>query len=268
VNFFKDDEEGRTPLHVAAEGGHTDCIQALVEAGALLELKVMTSKVTPLHLAVTYGHQPAYDLLMSSGSDIQAANAFGNTCLHLASVRGHIALMEDILQKGAQVNAQNNLGATPLLMACYSEGEPVDVAGKLVPSGADCNIFDTNNITPVMAAVQQKEVGLVKLFISSGANVSIADRFGKTPLNYAQLGGHEELIKLVSDAMPAADEEGTEDRMGPLAGKRIEDAKAFAEGQDGSTAPPAPSDSVDQPVSPTEPAATPVAAEAAPVAAS
>ena len=51
---FARDEEGRMPQHLAAKGGHTACLQALLDAGADLEAADRYG-LTAVHLAAGSG---------------------------------------------------------------------------------------------------------------------------------------------------------------------------------------------------------------------
>ena len=54
-----------TPLHLAARAGHSDCVEALLEAGAI-RWQQDSHGDTPLHWAVRQGHHAAVDLLLSA----------------------------------------------------------------------------------------------------------------------------------------------------------------------------------------------------------
>ena len=74
------DENGLTPLHLAAVGNENPAvIAALLEAGADLKARNKDG-MTPLHLAAWFNGNPAViAALLEAGADPKARDEFGNT---------------------------------------------------------------------------------------------------------------------------------------------------------------------------------------------
>lgn len=62
-----DPQRGCTALHMAADGGHEDCLRALVERGASVEA-ADTLGLTALHWAAAAGREPCLQALLDAGS--------------------------------------------------------------------------------------------------------------------------------------------------------------------------------------------------------
>jgi protocatechuate 3,4-dioxygenase beta subunit len=82
------DEQGRTPLHLAAEGGHADVVRALLEVKADVNARDKAGR-TPLHLAAEGGHRDAVEALLAAGADVNATDLKGQTPTGLAVQNGH-----------------------------------------------------------------------------------------------------------------------------------------------------------------------------------
>mmetsp|Transcript_35855 Transcript_35855/g.65784 ORF Transcript_35855/g.65784 Transcript_35855/m.65784 type:complete len:301 (-) Transcript_35855:20-922(-) len=68
----------RSALHLAAAAGHADAVEALVAAGASINLK-SAAQTTPLHLAVLNGHMPCVQKLLAAGADMHSRNGLGHS---------------------------------------------------------------------------------------------------------------------------------------------------------------------------------------------
>ncbi|PSN58644.1 ankyrin, partial [Corynespora cassiicola Philippines] len=64
----KKDQDGWTPLHWAAWGGHETVVRLLIDHGANIDAK-STERETVLHLAASGGNEAVAQLLVDSGAD-------------------------------------------------------------------------------------------------------------------------------------------------------------------------------------------------------
>lgn len=73
-----DDEDGRTPLHLAASQGHADVVRALVGWPGVDMAACDDDDKTPLHLAAAAGHHLVVQILVDSGqADVNATDDQG-----------------------------------------------------------------------------------------------------------------------------------------------------------------------------------------------
>ena len=76
-------EDGATPLHLAANGGHTETAMTIIRAGADVEAR-NEDGATPLHLAANGGHTETAMTIIRAGADAEARNEDGFTPAWLA----------------------------------------------------------------------------------------------------------------------------------------------------------------------------------------
>lgn len=59
------------------------------------------------------------------------------------------------------------------------------------------NLTDYDNQTPLFHSCIEGKINIVELFIAQDANINVIDRFGHTPIYYAQKNGHKKIVKLL-----------------------------------------------------------------------
>lgn len=80
------DLSGMTPLHWAADRGHVEAVQLLINAGASTKSKDSEGQ-TALHYAASCGHGKVVNILLEAGSDPEAIDNDGERPVDLASVK-------------------------------------------------------------------------------------------------------------------------------------------------------------------------------------
>lgn len=111
---------GTSPLHLAAQNGHSDAADILLKAGASRDTRNKVDR-TPLHFASIEGHLPIVTLLISNGAEIDAKDLLKMTPLHWSVERGHYDVVEYLLAHGADVNLHSKFDKTPIDIA-YDNG--------------------------------------------------------------------------------------------------------------------------------------------------
>lgn len=107
---------------------------------------------TPLLVAVREGYDDIANALIAAGANVNIRNAEGQTLLHLAALDedyGNARTARLLLKLGADINARDEAGCTPLHQAAGSHFAP---GVRLLASGADVNAHDAEGHTPLYAA--------------------------------------------------------------------------------------------------------------------
>ena len=202
VDEGDDSWPGMTPLHYAADEGHTEVVELLIANGVEVNGKDEDGRI-PLHFAANSGHKEVVELLIANGADVNARDDDGGTPLdytddetadllrkhdgktgdwfkagesiHMAVGVGHIEAVKQHLAAGTDVNAKNEWEGTPLHMAAY-EGEK-EIAELLIANGADVNAKDRGGFMPLDVAIINENTEIVDLLRKhdgkSGAEDSI-----------------------------------------------------------------------------------------------
>ena len=104
--------DGRTALHQAAAVGNVKVLEMLIAQGALVNAK-NSSGETPLHLAARFGHLPAAKYLVKCGALINEKTKFTRaTPLMAAAEMGHENIIRMLMISGAERDAKDAFGKT------------------------------------------------------------------------------------------------------------------------------------------------------------
>ncbi|CAG4944445.1 unnamed protein product [Colias eurytheme] len=96
---------GHTALQAAAQNGHVDVIQRLVEAGAEADAEDRDGDRAVHHAA--FGDEPAaLRALAAAGADLNARNRRRQTPLHIAVNKGHLGVVRTLLQLAVHPSLQ------------------------------------------------------------------------------------------------------------------------------------------------------------------
>uniref|UniRef100_A0A8C7A4H6 Poly [ADP-ribose] polymerase n=1 Tax=Nothoprocta perdicaria TaxID=30464 RepID=A0A8C7A4H6_NOTPE len=206
-----------TPLHEAAAKGKYEICKLLLKHGADPTKKNRDGN-TPLDL-VKEGDTDIQDLLRGDAALLDAAKkgclarvqklctqenincrdtqGRNSTPLHLAAGYNNLEVAEYLLEHGADVNAQDKGGLIPLHNAA-SYGH-VDIAALLIKYNTCVNATDKWAFTPLHEAAQKGRTQLCALLLAHGADPTMKNQEGQTPLDLATA---DDIRALLVDAMP------------------------------------------------------------------
>ena len=148
-----------------------------------IELKKVKDEQSLRH-ALTIKEMEKY---LKEGVDINAQASDGNTALMIASVNNKPDIVKFLLEHGADPNIKNDAGNTAL----YLLGAPSankQILELLLSHDANPNVKMAGGKTPLFLATMRynADPDLVKLLLDSGADRSIPDNAGITPLEWIQ----------------------------------------------------------------------------------
>jgi len=131
----------------------------------------------PLYYATMCGFYSLTEYLLSTPSqDVNRRGGSYATPLHAALVKGHFEIVSLLLRHGADPNGCDEEGLTPLHRVSQG-GHPV---------------------------IAQSLLKIARLLLGSGADMDVYDRQGWTPLHTAAKNGHYEMVKLLLEFRPDA----------------------------------------------------------------
>lgn len=164
------DAHGWAPLHLAAVHGFSELVTLLLDAGSDVNAYHQNDGRTALHRAAEGGEAGVVELLLARNASPNAATTDGDTPLHLAAAGGHTGCARALVAAGGgSVDAQSASGLTPLAMAAMGARE--ETCAALLEAGADVNLSDENGWAPLHHAAALRAASLCALLVLHGAAV-------------------------------------------------------------------------------------------------
>ena len=127
-------------LIAAAELGDENGILQALEHGANINYQESSELETALIKAAENGHLNAVQVLLENKAVISVRNRLGWTALHQAAFYGHAKIVEAMIEHGGDVDIKNGQQETPVMLAaCYGRVRAVKV---LLDHGARADCCD------------------------------------------------------------------------------------------------------------------------------
>jgi uncharacterized protein len=165
------DAGGRTALLAATQGNHIEAARALIRAGADVNAKDGIDD-SPYLLAGARGHAGILRLTLAAGADLKSTNRYGGTALTPACHYGHVEAVRVLLGTRIDLNHVNRLGWTCLLEAVIlGDGGPrhTEIVRLVLEAGANPSLGDAQGVTPLAHARQRGQKAIVDLLVTAGA---------------------------------------------------------------------------------------------------
>ncbi len=194
-------ERERDLVH-AAERGEIDAVRKLVAEGAQINWRDYRGR-TALLAATQRNRVEVARFLIQEGADVNAKDLIQDSPFLLAGALGRLALLRLMIPAGADLTDTNRFGGTALIPAAH-RGH-VEAVKFLLTTKIDVNHVNNLGWTALMEAVVLGDGGaahteIVKLLVAAGANTTIADRDGITPLQHATKRGYSGMVRILSAA--------------------------------------------------------------------
>jgi ankyrin repeat protein len=113
----------------------------------------------------------------------------GDTALHMAAAAFRRPVAEILVAHGADCRARNRRGAEPLHYAAdanrWDPAPQAETIEYLISVGANPNALDSSGVAPLHRAVRTRSFAAVRALVDGGANATLPNKRGSTPLQLA-----------------------------------------------------------------------------------
>jgi ankyrin repeat protein len=188
------DATGASAILVAAYNMKPDVVQALLEAGAAVDI---------FEASVLGKVDRIQEILQASPDRASAHSPDGFTPVALAAFFGQHAAAKALIAAGADVNAaaKNTLKVQALHAAVA--GRNLGIVKAILEAGANPNAQQQSGYRPMHEAGSNANRALAELLLAHGADPSLPNDDGKSPIDLARDKGHAEFADWLATQRPA-----------------------------------------------------------------
>lgn len=189
-----------SPLQEAARRGLINGARMLLDYGAdAYPIEGESYNYPPIVSGAENGSESIVKLLLGGkAKDIAARDRQRELALVHASMRGKRDVILLLLEEGVDINTEGYHGQTPLI--CAIDKKQIPTARLLVRRGAREDKSDDYGRLPLFMAVEQGLDALVKEIVKKTENPDVQNAGGDTALCVAAAKGHENVVKVLLDS--------------------------------------------------------------------
>lgn len=186
----------------AAAAGRVDEVASLIQTGAPLDAQDAQGRSALLR-AVAGDHVSVAKTLLDAGASPNTQAANRDTPWLLAGALGRAEIIAAMLPRRPDLSIRNRYGGNALIPAC--ERAHVEAVKLLLTSGIDLDHVNDLGWTCLLEIVILGDGGarhqqVARLVLNAGANPSLADKDGVTPLAHARQRGQQAIARLIEQA--------------------------------------------------------------------
>jgi ankyrin repeat protein len=228
--------EGMTPLTYCVEKKNMDCIRACLAKGANPEINNGAGK-SALGIAEEAGDTTIVEMLKSTiesnkndklyrfctkyGFDfynLERENAYRVTPVTVAASHNNEEILETLLERNVHIYKPNSHGNTPFKIAlskgfgsindilnAHSLSIIARFAERYGFDQYDLDVENAHNVTMLTVAVEKNMPEVVHALVENGANVGLANSWGKTPISIAERAGFAGMKAYLESKLEAPD---------------------------------------------------------------
>ncbi|KAB8254118.1 ankyrin repeat-containing domain protein [Aspergillus pseudonomiae] len=189
---------GPNPLFTAVLVGRSDILELLLSSGLDTNVQDEEGK-TPLALAASIGHyEDVKQLLHHQNTNPSIPDYDGWTALHEAAIHGRLSVVKLLLSNSkVNVNAKDEHGQTPLWWATFRM-HPCVAQWLLHKDNINVNAIGLDQTTSLHHVVQAGNIAITRALLQrENLDPNALDRFGYSPLRIAVYNGDIPMVQLL-----------------------------------------------------------------------
>jgi ankyrin repeat protein len=163
----------------------------------ILLLSITSASANSLHKAVEEGDAGKVSQLLDVNSRTinWKEGDQRETLLHYAIRFEHLEVVKILIERGADMNIGDNDEMTPLHKAAYRG--LLEISEYLLSKGASLSVKDRYGVSPLHLAAARGHNKVMSLLLDRGADINLPDNDGETPLHRAAKNGYPKAVSFL-----------------------------------------------------------------------
>lgn len=191
---YREPDGGEAALHIAAYGDNIPMINYLMGLEANPDVQDFLGR-TPVMRAAEQGHHKTVELFCKNKANLKKVDAEGVDvlayCLASGTSKRHRRCMDICLSFGADPNVSNDAERPTLVRACEDSVELETLTLMLLEKGANPSVYEKENgLSALICACQSGSDLVLRALLKNGAEVDHRDSKQKTAFHHAALKGN------------------------------------------------------------------------------
>ncbi|KAF2966195.1 hypothetical protein GQX73_g7397 [Xylaria multiplex] len=187
------DDQKQTPLHHACRLGDTGIVIQLVKApkmGGSVDVRDDNGN-TPLSIAAACGNRTLVSFLLDRGASASTEDGDGETPINIAAARGHLDVFTELYSRSSPTSSTREA----LFDKSVSMGQLL-IVRFLLQEVSSLN-FHVKLRSPLGVAAGEGHIEIVRLLLQNKADPNFLDGDGRSPLFRAVESGHADIARLL-----------------------------------------------------------------------
>ncbi|KAJ3651303.1 hypothetical protein Zmor_017353 [Zophobas morio] len=180
VNTNDKDGNGKRPIDIAREKGHSDFLKHLAQIDVLDKYGQL-----PLHYACEDGDLGVVEILLTNGAKVDVPDGDGRLPIFYGCKQKSLNMVELLARYGAKFDIPDRDGQLPMHYACRNHWEGYNIILFLCEKGAKVDVPDRDGRLPIHYASEYGSLIIIELLVTYGAKFDVPDKDGQLPMHYA-----------------------------------------------------------------------------------
>lgn len=196
---------GETALTYAAVNSSVPVLKVLMEKADVNQRDGLGN--SPIFIALKKEKIENFQYILDGGADPNGAGTAGNvtnqSVLYVAVLQNKTENVKKLLDKGANPDLADSDGSIPLSEQVLARTPNMEVFKMLLEKGKNVNIADRTGSTVLHYIAKNDRMPreylqkIIKDLLAKGADKTLKDKDGKTPLDWAKTKNNKEAIELL-----------------------------------------------------------------------
>lgn len=198
LNFFN--EDGYSPILLAAQNGNLNIIKEFVKKGADINQVLGRNYTTPLIKTIKFGNDESAIYLVENGAKIDIKDGEGKDALDYAIEENNNELIKYLLVKSNRLNYADTFGKSVLMKAI--ETDNIELVEYLLAKDLNTNLKDSKGYSALTYAVENNNYTIFQMLLNEGADINVLDKKGNNLLFHSLRSDFSKITDILVEKVP------------------------------------------------------------------